>query len=89
MTASFETDLEPGTGFPRIRFRFANGWSVSLRIATGPDRIEASQATVSAAPTAAWGVSVAELLEIDATADEAIRAIVQVARRRPVEATAS
>jgi hypothetical protein len=80
---SFEADLDPQSGSPRLRFNFVNGWSASLLIVAPAGATRAMQASVAAAPTGAWGSGQTDLLETAATADQAVRALAQIARRRP------
>lgn len=75
----FETDLEPDTRWPRVRFNFANGWSASLVIRTNGD-FDALQASVAACPTGEWGTGRTILGPTEATADEALAWIDQVRR---------
>lgn len=94
MTKQFEADLtppEPGlprsaAGWPRVRFNFDNGWSASLVLRTGQQRMDAMQASLAACPTGQWGVNdMTELGESEATADEAIAFLAAVAARpKPV-----
>lgn len=77
----FETDLAPETLWPRVRFNFANGWSASLVIRTGDDRMDAMLATVAACPTGRWQDNITELGPTEAFADEAIAWLHEVASR--------
>ncbi|MCW3836001.1 hypothetical protein ACFQ1E_08115 [Sphingomonas canadensis] len=80
MPAEFETDLDPKTGWPRVRFNFANGWSASLVIRVGTNGFDAQMASVAACPTGEWGTGQTILGPTEATADEALAWIDQVRR---------
>lgn len=83
----FHADLSPaeygqGAKFPRVRFNFDNGWSASLVIRT--TGCDAMQAALAAAPTGKWGTKRMELGESEATADEAIAYLAEIAAREAV-----
>lgn len=77
--AEFEADLDPQTGWPRVRFNFDNGWSASLVIRTSGG-CNAMIASVAACPTDEWGTGQTILGPTEAMSDEAIAWIDQVRR---------
>lgn len=86
MSAPFEADLCPNTGAPRMRLNFANGWSGSLVLrAAAPNECDFGMASLAAAPTGQWARGLTELGETEATADEAVDWLFDVAARSPVD----
>jgi hypothetical protein len=92
-TCEFEADLTPSNplcreNWPRVRFNFDNGWSASLivrtRGSTGKGATTAMQASLACAPTGQWREDKTELGESEATADEAIAWLAEVAGREAV-----
>jgi hypothetical protein len=52
LAANFETDIDPRTNAPRIRFNFRNGWTGSLALLMmRPNGMDAMLASVAAWPT--------------------------------------
>ena len=80
----FEADLDPQTGWPRVRFNFDNGWSASLVLRMAPNRTECMLASVAAAPTGKWAEGQTELGPTEAMADEAISLIFAIRQRADV-----
>lgn len=85
MPKQFECDLEPEMRWPRVLFNFGNGWSASIVIRTGDDLLDAMQASVACCPTGHWQDGMTEIGPTEATADEAIAWLAEVAGRAPVE----
>lgn len=85
MTHEFACDLTPPDSFaphqPRVRLSFSNGWTGSLVIRTGENRMDAMMASVAAAPTGEWGAGNTELGPTEAGADEAIAWLHEISRR--------
>lgn len=80
-TPEFEADVDPTTGWPRLRFNFSNGYSGSLVIRTRG--CDAMQASLAACPTGEWGSGETVLGPTEATADEAIAWLGQLSRDWP------
>ena len=78
----FEADLEPETGYPRVRFNFDNGWTASLVMHMRASRTKCMQASVAAWPTGKCGQGVTELGPAEMNADEAMSWIFCI-RQRP------
>ncbi|UIJ46922.1 hypothetical protein LZK98_08260 [Sphingomonas cannabina] len=83
---NFETDLDPVTRQPRVRFNFANGWTASIVVRTDPDGFDAMIASVAACPTGRWGTGATEICETEAFPDEAIDWLLAIRCRPPVQA---
>lgn len=88
-TPEFECDLEPDTHQPRVRFNFANGWSASLLVRTGPDLTRAMLASVAACPTGKWETGATELLGYELSAGEVAGLLNEIACRPPLEGAQS
>lgn len=82
MAISFEADLDPQSGRPRVRMNFRNGWSISI-VLMSPDRTGCNFlcASVAACPTGEWGKGKTELLAHEALASELAEMIGQIASR--------
>lgn len=81
MTAEFECDLTPDTRQPRIRFNFDNGWTGSLLVRTGLDKTNALLASVAACPTGRWQEGKTVIGPTEASANEAIEWLADIAAR--------
>jgi len=66
----FEADLNPGTGQPRIRMNFDNGWSISLVMRMPGNRTTAQLCSVAICPSGRWGTGKTQLLGEESSADE-------------------
>lgn len=84
--ASFECDLDPETGAPRIRYNFANGWTASMLMrARDASLCDFTAASVAAWPTGQCIKKLAILGETEASADEAIAFLSAVALRPMIQ----
>lgn len=78
----FEADLDPGTGAPRVRFNFANGWSLSIVLqAADTSRTRFRTSSVAACPTGCWGMGITEIWG-ECSADKVAAIVADVAERR-------
>jgi len=77
----FEADLDPDTGYPRIRYNFDNGWTASMVLHTYPSRTRAMYASIAAWPTGKCGQGFTEIGLTEANADEAISWIFAIRQR--------
>ena len=68
----FDADLDPETGFPRIRYNFDNGWTASMVMHMGISTTRSMYASVAAWPTGKCGQGLTEIGLTEANADEAI-----------------
>lgn len=84
----FEADLEPQTGQPRIRLNLANGWSASIIIRIpDPRGTRAAMAALAACPTGKWATGITELGECEASPEEVISFLTELAARLPLNAS--
>jgi hypothetical protein len=86
MVPNFEADLTPpeagfGNMWPRVRFNFDNGWSASLVLRTDETGMNAQLAALAACPTGQWKRGKTELGEQEASPDEVIGFLAEVAAR--------
>ncbi len=86
MTAAFEADVHPGTGSPRLRFNFANGWTVSLMLGGGDvTRMRFSYASVAEVERIGEHEGLGRVLEHEASPDEVAAILSEVAERPTIE----
>ncbi|CAD7335207.1 hypothetical protein FIM10_01930 [Sphingomonadales bacterium 56] len=84
----FEADLDPETGFPRIRYNFDNGWTASMVMHMGISTTRSMHASVAAWPTGKAGPGFIEQLT-ELGADEAISWIFAIRQRSDVRREAA
>lgn len=79
MSASFEADLCPETGEPRVIFNFPNGWSAFLVLRSPhEDRSRFLMASLAACPTGQWGMGKSENYGNELSAEEVAHWLVHI-----------
>lgn len=78
--SEFTCDLEPETGFPRLRLRLDNGFTASVLMSLGGDRFGAAHASVAVWPTGHMEGNT-EILLTEASADEVVEALAEISTR--------